>query len=76
MFRPRLSRILTCRIERRNPGPGRPDDFIRRSGRRPYLEVVGVEVPPSEDEAACFKVEKRPGKALRTIRQVDRPSRL
>lgn len=58
--------ILTYRIERRSPGPGRPDYFIRRTGRRPYLEVVR-DVPPYEGEVGVFTVEKLPGKPLRFV---------
>jgi len=65
--------ILTYRIERRDAGPDR-SYFVRRTGRRPWLETFDADVvPPFEGEEACFEVEKLPGKPLRFIRQVERP---
>jgi hypothetical protein len=68
--------IYTYRIERRSSGPQRPDYFVRRTGRRPYLEVIHAEVPPFVGEEAWFEVEKLPMKPLRIIREVERPAGL
>jgi hypothetical protein len=65
--------ILTFHIERRTTGPERPDYFIRRTGRRPWLEVIHAEMPPFQGAEAWFEVEKLPGKPLRIIREVERP---
>jgi hypothetical protein len=66
--------IYTYRIERRSSGPERPDYFVRRTARRPYLEVIHAVVPPFEGAEAWFEVEKLPMKPLRITREVERPA--
>lgn len=65
--------ILVYKIERRISGDGRPPYFVRRTWRRPWLEVIRDPVPPFDGPWACFEVEKLPKKPLRFIRQVERP---
>jgi hypothetical protein len=65
--------ILTYHVQRRSTGSERPDYFVRRTSRRPWLEVVEG-VPPFDGPDAYFEVEKLPKKPLRFIRQVEQPS--
>jgi hypothetical protein len=67
--------ILIYRIERRTAGRN-PDYFVRRTSRRPYLEVIHEPVPPFEGDVGVFEVEYLPRKPLRFIRQVEQPGRL
>ena len=68
--------IYSWHVERRSSGAGRPDYFVRRTGRRPWLEVMPEGVPAFEGPDAWFKVEKLPGKPLRFIKQIERPAGL
>jgi hypothetical protein len=66
--------IYTYHLERRSSGPDRPDYFVRRTGRRPWLETFDADVvPPFLGPEAWFEVEKLPKRPLRFIRQVDDP---
>ena len=65
--------ILIYKIERRNNRGPSGDYYVRRTSRRPYLEVIHDPVPPFEGEWACFEVEKLPKKPLRFIQQVEKP---
>jgi hypothetical protein len=67
--------ILTYRIERRHAGPDKTY-FVRRTGRRPWLETYDADqVPPFEGAEAYFEVEILPRKPLRFIRQLEAPRR-
>jgi hypothetical protein len=68
--------IYSWHVERRSVGAGRPDYFVRRTGRRPWLEVMPDGVPDFEGADAWFAVEKLPGKPLRFLRQIERPTGL
>jgi hypothetical protein len=64
--------VLPTLIERRNAGPGR-EYFVVRTGRRPWLKVLGPgeQPPPFEGDSAWFEVEQ--GKVWRVLRQVEKP---
>jgi hypothetical protein len=64
--------IYSWRVERRSSGAGRPDYFVRRTGRRPWLDVMPDGVPEFEGPDAWFEVEK----PLRFARQIERPAGL
>ena len=65
--------ILIYKIERRNSRGPNCDYFVRRTSRRPYLEVIHDPVPPFEGDVGFFEVEYLPRKPLRFIRQVEQP---
>jgi hypothetical protein len=66
--------IHTWRLERKPVGPGQPDFYIRRTGRRPWrVAYDGDVVPPFDGPEAWFEVETLPGKPVRFVRQVERP---
>jgi hypothetical protein len=76
-------RVIAGQIDATRPGrrprgrgahdqaKGIGDYFVRRTGRRPWLETYDADaVLPFEGEVAEFQVEKLPGKPPRFIRQV------
>jgi hypothetical protein len=65
--------IVSYHVQRRNSGFGRPECFVRRTGRRPWLEVMPDHLPAFDGPEAWFEIEKLLGKPLRFIKQAPMP---